>query len=49
MDLHLKGKKAVVTGASKGIGFGVAQVLVREGCSVHLVSRSANDLAAAAH
>ena len=48
MDLHLKGKKAVVTGASKGIGFGVAQVLVREGCSVHLVSRSANDLAAAA-
>lgn len=48
MDLHLEGKKAVITGASKGIGFGAAQVLVREGCSVHLVSRNKDELAAAA-
>lgn len=48
MDLHLAGKKAVITGASKGIGFAAAKYLFDEGCSVHLVSRSEKDLAAAA-
>ena len=41
MELELKGKRAIITGASKGIGFAVAKMLVEEGCSVHLVARSA--------
>lgn len=44
MDLGLKGRTAVVTGASKGIGYGVAEELAREGCTVHIVSRDADML-----
>ncbi|MGI9524808.1 MAG: short-chain dehydrogenase/reductase [Hyphomicrobiaceae bacterium] len=44
MELGLRGKTAVVTGASKGIGYGVADALCREGCGVHVVARDANDL-----
>ena len=44
MDLQLKGRTALVTGGSRGIGFGVAQVLAAEGCNLHLASRSAADL-----
>ncbi len=47
MDLGLKGKRAVVTGASKGIGFAVARALAVEGVSVTLVARSGVDEAAA--
>lgn len=46
MELGLSGRRAVVTGASKGIGLAVAQVLAEEGCDVHLVARSAGDLGA---
>jgi 3-oxoacyl-[acyl-carrier protein] reductase len=34
MDLNLKGKKAIVTGASRGLGAGIAKVLAREGVDV---------------
>src|SRR5580658_6053392 len=47
MDLGLRGKKAVISGASKGIGRAVAEALAEEGCDVALVSRTLIDLDAA--
>ncbi len=44
MELNLKGKTALITGASRGIGFGAARVLASEGVNVHLTSRTAADL-----
>lgn len=48
MDLGLKGKWALVGGASKGLGLGCAQALVREGVNLVLVARTAATLDAAA-
>jgi 3-oxoacyl-[acyl-carrier protein] reductase len=48
MDLDLKGKTAVVGGASKGLGRACAQVLAEEGANVAICSRSQADLERAA-
>jgi 3-oxoacyl-[acyl-carrier protein] reductase len=47
MDLKLSGRAALITGGSRGIGFGVARSLAAEGCNLHLASRTAADLEAA--
>jgi hypothetical protein len=47
MDLNLKGKTALITGGSRGIGYGAALSLALEGVNVHLTSRTAADLDAA--
>jgi 3-oxoacyl-[acyl-carrier protein] reductase len=44
MDLQLKGRKAIVTGASKGIGFCIAQTLADEGVDVAICARTAVDV-----
>ena len=48
MDLGITGKSALVCGASKGLGFGCAQALLREGVNVLIVARGAEALQNAA-
>jgi 3-oxoacyl-[acyl-carrier protein] reductase len=48
MDLGIAGKTALVCGASKGLGYGCAEALVREGVNVVIVARGAEALEAAA-
>lgn len=40
MDLHLKGKKVLITGGSKGIGRAIAEAFVSEGADVSIAARS---------
>ena len=47
MDLGLKGKKAIITGGSKGIGLATAHVLADEGVDVAICSRKIDDVNAA--
>jgi len=44
MDLNLKNRTVLITGASKGIGKGVALSMAAEGCNLQLVSRTLEDL-----
>jgi 3-oxoacyl-[acyl-carrier protein] reductase len=48
MDFGLEGRVALVTGASRGIGFGIAQALAAEGASVAVSSRTRERIEAAA-
>ena len=44
MNLELSGQNVLITGASRGIGFAVAQAFAREGCHLHMAARTAADL-----
>ncbi len=44
MDLELTDKKVLITGASKGIGEGLAWSFAEQGCELYLVARSADAL-----
>lgn len=44
MDLQLKGKTAIVTGSSKGLGLASAKALAAEGCRVCICARGADAL-----
>lgn len=47
MDIGLKGKRAVVTGGSKGIGRAIAEGFAKEGANVSLCARNAEEVKAA--
>jgi NAD(P)-dependent dehydrogenase (short-subunit alcohol dehydrogenase family) len=48
MSVDLKGKAAVVTGASKGIGYAIAEALAKAGADVVICARNAGEVEAAA-
>ena len=48
MEMRLAGQHVLITGASQGIGEGLARSFAREGCHLHLVARSAEKLHAIA-
>jgi NAD(P)-dependent dehydrogenase (short-subunit alcohol dehydrogenase family) len=48
MNIDLKGKSVLITGASKGIGLVIAEFMAAEGCNLHLAARDEGLLKAAA-
>jgi 3-oxoacyl-[acyl-carrier protein] reductase len=46
MDLKLKGKRALVTGATRGMGRAIAETLAGEGCNLSICARNDRELAA---
>lgn len=49
MDLNLENKVIMIAGASKGLGYGIAQTLVKEGAKVSIGSRTESTITEAAH
>jgi 3-oxoacyl-[acyl-carrier protein] reductase len=47
MDLKIKGSKALITGATKGIGRAIANTLADEGCNVAICARNQEEVDAA--
>ncbi len=48
MDLHLKDKRVLITGSSRGLGYATALALAKEGCRVAINSRDEAKVCAAA-
>ncbi|HZG35958.1 MAG TPA: SDR family NAD(P)-dependent oxidoreductase [Gaiellaceae bacterium] len=48
MELGLAGRRAIITGGSKGLGLAIAEELVREGAHVAICSRNEEEIQAAA-
>jgi ADP-ribosylglycohydrolase len=48
VDLNLRGRSALITGGSKGIGLAIARAPAAEGCHVQLCARTASELDKAA-
>ncbi|MCG8670474.1 MAG: SDR family oxidoreductase [Pseudomonadales bacterium] len=44
MDLQLSGKRAIITGATKGIGKAIAQTLAQEGVDIALCARNLDEV-----
>lgn len=47
MELHLKNKKAFISGSTSGIGYAIAKQLLQEGAEVIIVTYMASPLSSA--